>query len=259
MKLHYQIVGAGEPLVIIHGLFGSSDNWRSIAKQLENFAQVITIDLRNHGKSPHNSQQNYSLMVKDLVGLLDDLNIGKTNIIGHSIGGKVAMEFASSHPERLNKLVVVDISPRQYDEDPSHIEIFKALIPLELSRYSKRSEVDKTISVLLPDKSVRQFLLMNISTENGNLVWRINLQGLYDNYAYFSATVVGQKNIENKTCFIRGGRSSYIQTGDQELISTCFSQVEIHTIEQAGHWVHAEAPQPFLAKVIDFFDYEKPE
>jgi len=160
MKLHYQITGAGQPVVILHGLFGSLDNWRSIAKQLSRYAQVITVDLRNHGRSPHSSQQNYALMVDDLLELLDDLELDQADLIGHSIGGKVAMAFAKAHPTRLNRLVVIDISPRQYAEDSSHIAIFKALLALDLTLYSTRSEVDEVISSILPDKAVRQFLLI---------------------------------------------------------------------------------------------------
>ncbi|MBL1321074.1 MAG: alpha/beta fold hydrolase [Methylophaga sp.] len=256
MKLHYQITGTGQALVIIHGLFGSSDNWRGLAKQLANHAQVITVDLRNHGKSPHSSQQNYDLMVEDLVELFDDLNLNKADIIGHSIGGKVAMAFAAAYPERLNKLVVVDISPREYAGDSSHIVIFEALLAVDLSLYSKRSEVNEVLSELLPDKSVRQFLLMNISQENGRLIWRINLQALYNNYANFGAAVGEQMKVGNVTCFIRGGRSGYIQANDELLIAKQFPRSEIFTIEQAGHWVHSEAPQQFLSKVNNFLNYD---
>ncbi|PHS24820.1 MAG: alpha/beta hydrolase [Methylophaga sp.] len=256
MKLHYQITGTGQALVIVHGLFGSSDNWRGIAKQLADYAQVITVDLRNHGRSAHSTQQTYPLMVDDLVGLFDELDIDTANIIGHSIGGKVAMAFAAAYPERLNKLAVVDISPREYAGDSSHIAIFEALLAVDLSLYSKRSEVNEALSELLPDKAVRQFLLMNISQQNGHLIWRINLQALYSNYVHFGAAVGEQTKVDNSTCFIRGGRSRYIQADDEVLIAKQFPRSEIFTIEQAGHWVHAEAPQPFLRKVMAFFNFE---
>jgi pimeloyl-ACP methyl ester carboxylesterase len=256
MKLHCQVIGSGQPLVILHGLFGSSDNWRGIAKQLAEYAQIITVDLRNHGKSPHSSQQNYDLMVEDLVELVDDLNLNKANIIGHSIGGKVAMAFTAAHSERVNKLVVVDISPREYAGDASHIAIFEALLAVDLSRYARRSEVNELLSELLPDKAIRQFLLMNLSQESGHLIWRINLQALYDNYVHFGAAVGEQIKVDNITCFIRGGRSHYIQLDDERLIKKQFSRSEIFTIEQAGHWVHSEAPQQFINKVNNFFNYD---
>ncbi|MFW5425990.1 MAG: alpha/beta fold hydrolase [Methylophagaceae bacterium] len=254
MKLHHQITGSGRPLVILHGLFGSSDNWRGMAKQLAEYAQVITVDLRNHGKSPHSAQQNYDLMVKDLVELFDDLNIDKANIIGHSVGGKVAMAFTAAYSERVNKLVVVDISPRQYSDD--HSVIFNAIMAVDLSLYSKRSDVDNVLSEVLPDKGVRQFLLMNISVDNGRLAWRINLPALFDNYQHFLDAVCENDEVNIASCFIRGGNSPYIQDSDELLISQHFMKAEIYTIEQAGHWVHAEAPQAFLNKVTTFFDYE---
>lgn len=223
MKLHYQIAGSGQALVIIHGLFGSSDNWRGVAKQLSQYAKIITVDLRNHGLSPHSTRQSYALMVEDIIELFDDLAIDKAHIIGHSIGGKVAMAFAATYPERLNKLVVVDISPREYaGDDSSHIAIFEALLAVDLSLYSRRSEVNEALSELLPDKAVRQFLLMNISQENGRLIWRINLKALYSNYVHFGAAVVESAQVDNMACFIRGGRSRYIQADDEVLIAKQF-------------------------------------
>jgi len=255
MKLHYQSVGTGQPLVIMHGLFGSSDNWRAIAKQLAPYARVITVDLRNHGRSPHSSQQDYPLMVGDLLELMNDLNIDEINLMGHSIGGKVAMQFATMHPEHLNSLVVVDISPKQYDTDKEHITIFNALLALDLSAYSKRSEVDEALSTEIQDKTVRQFLLKNIVTDKGELHWQINLQALYDNYANFGAEISMQKTVSNKSCFIRGARSNYIQKSDEVIIANSFLNSEIITIEGAGHWVHAEAPQQFLATIMESLNY----
>lgn len=254
MKLHHQVIGSGKPLVILHGLFSSSVNWRSMAKQLAQYAQVITLDLRNHGNSPHSLQQNYPLMAGDLMELLDDLNLDKVNIIGHSVGGKVAMAFTESYPERVDKLVVVDISPRQYIDDDR--VIFNEIMAVDLSLYTRRSEVDEALSSVLSDKAVRQFLIMNISSANGQLSWRINLQALHDNYSHFLAAVVEQDNVDVASCFIRGGTSSYIQDKDELLIYQHFTQVEIYTIEQAGHWVHIDAPQQFLTKIKEFFDYD---
>ena len=254
MKLHYQITGSGQALIILHGLFGSSDNWRGLAKQLAEYAQVITVDLRNHGKSPHHPQQTYEVMVEDLIELFDELKLQKANIIGHSMGGKVAMAFAAAHAEHLNKLMVVDISPRQYSDD--HSVVFNALMAVDLSQYSKRSEVDVVLEELLPDKNVRQFLLMNIVVDNGRLSWRINLAALSDNYPNLLDAVCEHDEVNIEACFIRGGNSHYIQDDDDVVISQHFTQVEIHTIEQAGHWVHAQAPQQFREKVIAFFDYE---
>ncbi len=254
MKLHYQIVGSGQPLVILHGLFGSSDNWRGLAKQLAEQVQVITLDLRNHGYSPHSTDQNYQLMADDLAELLDDLSLRKVDIIGHSVGGKVAMAFAQRHQSRVNKLMVVDIAPRQYESD--HNKIFEALLAVDLSLYSKRSEVDKALSQALPDRAVRLFLLMNLELTGDNLTWRINLPALFENSPQLLEPVCLDGKITVPSCFIRGGRSLYVQDDDKVLIRTIFPNSEICTIEQAGHWVHAEAPQQFLAKVTKFFNYD---
>ncbi len=254
MKLHYQIFGSGQPLVILHGLFGSADNWRGLAKQLAIVAQVITVDLRNHGRSPHSAKQTYELMADDLAELVEELNLRSIDLIGHSIGGKVAMAFSQHHPELLRKLVVVDIAPRSYADE--HSSIFKSLLGLDLSLYSTRNDVDKALSVSLPIKAVRQFLLMNLAVDNAQLNWRINLPALYDAYPQLlSAVCEGQQN-SVPSCFIRGGLSNYIQVQDITLIQTSFPNSEIVTIEHAGHWVHAEAPEAFLNTIIEFFNYD---
>jgi len=252
MKLHYQSTGIGKPLVILHGLFGSSDNWRSIVKVLVNTRQVITVDLRNHGQSPHSTEQSYPLMVEDLFELLDDLDLDKVDLIGHSVGGKVAMAFSQTYPDRINKLIVVDIAPRQYQ--PEHTAIFKALLALDLSLYTQRSDLDQALALSLPDKAVRQFLLMNLNNQNQQLHWQINLPTLFDNYQALLAAVCQTGRVEVSTCFVRGGRSHYINADDEDLIKRVFPNSSIVTIEQAGHWVHAETPQAFLTITSEFLD-----
>ncbi|MDH5357300.1 MAG: alpha/beta fold hydrolase [Gammaproteobacteria bacterium] len=254
MKLHYQMVGSGQALVIIHGLFGSSDNWRALAKQLAHYAKVITVDLRNHGRSPHSPEQNYQLMSDDLAELLDDLNLDMVDIIGHSLGGKVAMAFSQRYPQRVRKLMVVDVSPRQYQDE--HSNIFNALLGVNLSRFSRRNEVDEALKLSIPDKTVRQFLLMNLDVNGEQLNWRINLQALFAIYPQLLEPVCQNTEIKIDSCFIRGGRSGYVGDDDVTLISTIFPNAEIVTIEQAGHWVHAEEPQLFIDKVKQFFNYD---
>lgn len=254
MKLYYQTIGTGQPLVILHGLFGSSDNWRGIAQILATQAQVITVDLRNHGRSPHSSKQTYALMVEDLAELFERLKLDKVDIIGHSMGGKVAMAFSSHYPQWLRKLVVVDIAPRQYQDE--HSAIFRTLLALDLSLYTSRNEVDQALKIALPNKAVRQFLLMNLTLNDEHLSWRINLQALYDSYPQLLEAVCEDERIMIPSCFIRGGQSDYIRYEDEDLIRTCFPYAELATIEQAGHWVHAEAPQQFLTKITEYLDYD---
>ncbi|MDO7596453.1 MAG: alpha/beta fold hydrolase [Pseudomonadota bacterium] len=254
MKLYYQTIGTGQPLIILHGLFGSSDNWQAVAKQLATHAQVITVDLRNHGRSPHSSQQTYALMVEDLAELFELLKLDKADIIGHSMGGKLAMSFSLHYPQRLRKLVVVDIAPKQYHDE--HSAIFRALLALDLSLYTSRNEVNDALKTALPNKAVRQFLLMNLALNGAQLSWRINLQALYDNYSQLLAAVCEDETIMIPSCFIRGGQSDYVGDEDIDLIRTCFPYAELATIEQAGHWVHAEAPQQLLTKITEFLDYD---
>jgi len=254
MKLHHQITGSGQPIVILHGLFGSLDNWRGLVKQLMTHAQVISVDLRNHGRSPHSAEQTYQLMANDLAELLDELALEKVDLIGHSVGGKVAMEFSKHYPQRLRKLVVVDIAPRSYDDE--HSNIFKSLLAIKLSQYTSRSEVDRALQASIDNKAVRQFLLMNLAVENEQLIWRINLHALFNNYPKLLQSVCEDNVINIMTCFIRGGRSMYIKQSDRALMESIFPNSELFTIESAGHWVHAEAPDAFLAKIIEFFDYD---
>ncbi len=254
MKLHYNITGSGPALIILHGLFGSSTNWRAVANVLSNHAQVITIDLRNHGQSPHSDEQTYPLMADDLAELMIDLSLKSVDIIGHSIGGKVAMTFAEMFPKKVRKLMVVDIAPRQYQ--PSHRSIFDALLNIDLSQYTTRREVDAALAEKLPMKAVRQFLLMNLAVSEQGLSWQINLQALSDNYLHLLEAVCQVGNISVPSCFIRGGQSDYIQQMDHDEITAIFNHVVIETIDDAGHWVHAESPQEFTKKAMHFFNYD---
>ena len=253
MKLNYQTFGTGRPLIILHGLFGSSDNWRNIAKQMAEKALIIAVDLRNHGRSPHSVEQTYALMADDLFELLNDLNLDKVDMIGHSMGGKVAMAFSQYYPQRLNKLVVVDIAPRAYMD--GHSEIFRSLLAIDLSLYATRNEVDDVLKKTLTDKAVRLFLLMNLELRNGQLCWRINLQGLNDTYPHMLKAVCEDEMIMLPICFIRGELSTYIIDEDEDLIRAIYPYSEIYTIEQAGHWLHADKPQQFLTKISEFFEY----
>jgi len=254
MKLNYQTQGSGQPLVILHGLFGSSDNWRSIAKQLADYAQVITVDLRNHGHSPHSTEQNYELMADDLLELIDELQLDNVDIMGHSVGGKVAMAFSQRYSSYCRKLIIVDIAPKHYEDE--HNAIFKALLSLDLTLYNKRSDVDSELAKVIKDKAIRQFLLMNLGIENHVLSWRINLQSIFNNYVNLLKPVCDGCTITLPVCFIKGSRSSYILKDDELLIKSLYPNAEVYTIEQAGHWVHAEAPQAFLTKVLEFLSYD---
>lgn len=247
MQLHYQTAGEGQPLVLIHGLFGSADNWGNITKHFAQHFQVISIDLRNHGRSPHSELQSYTEMADDLLELCDTLGLQQICLLGHSLGGKVAMQFATHYPERVSKLIVVDMGMRAYADE--HTQLMDAMQAVDLSQMQSRSEVDKALSQSIPNLMVRQFLLTNLVKEGGQLQWRINLPALKANYATLISAVSVQ--FEKSSLFIRGESSDYVQESDVADIKQCFPKAQIISLP-ANHWVHAEQPQLFIQTVEKF-------
>lgn len=250
MKLHYQESGSGLPLLIIHGLFGSADNWRSMAKYFSKFYRVISVDLRNHGRSPHSGKQSFDLMAQDLVELCDDLQLDKVNVLGHSLGGKVTMRFAELQPERIHKLVIVDISPRQYFSQ--HTPLMDAMMALDMTTMTSRKDVDEALAADVVDPAVRQFLLMNLNSDENGWSWRINLPALKANYQALMAPVCEQAMLTMPSLFVYGGQSEYVTEEDRILIQQHFTQPTFEVIDKAGHWVHAERPQQFKQVVEEY-------
>lgn len=250
MKLHYQESGEGIPLIIIHGLFGSADNWRSMAKYFSRFYRVVSVDLRNHGRSPHSDEQNFTIMAGDIHQLCEDLRLDQVNILGHSLGGKVAMKFAAMYPDMVAKLVVVDIAPRQYFS--AHTPLMDAMLALNLSQFTRRTEVDDALAESVPDKAVRQFLLMNLVSERENFQWRINLPALKANYPELMAAISEDKTFSMPSLFVYGELSDYVTEQDRQQISRQFTEAKFSGIEKAGHWVQAERPQQFKKVVEEF-------
>jgi len=249
MQLHYQSIGNGTPLIFIHGLFGSGDNWRSIAKHLASDYQVISLDLRNHGRSPHVAHQDYAAMAEDLLALFDQLNLAHAHIVGHSLGGKVAMRFATEHPARVNKLVVVDMSTRAYADEHTHL--IDAMLAVDLSEHASRQSVDAALKPRIPNDMVRQFLLMNVARSDAGLAWRINLPALKENYPNLQAAVCQDAVYDAPCLVIHGENSDYVQAADKALITQCFEHAEFVSLP-TGHWVHAEAPQAFTDTLATF-------
>jgi esterase len=247
MQLHHQILGQGQPLVLVHGLFGSADNWGSIARHFAQHFQVISIDLRNHGRSPHSGSQTYADMADDLLELCAALGLEQIYLLGHSLGGKVAMQFAAQYPERVNKLIVVDMSPRAYADEHTHL--MDAMLALDLSQLQSRSEVDKALSQTIPNLMVRQFLLTNLVKAAEQLRWRINLPALKANYAKYIAPI--SVYFEKPSLFIRGERSHYVNESDVAEIQSQFPGSEIVSLP-TDHWVHAEQPELFIKAVEHF-------
>jgi esterase len=251
MRLHFQANGEGFPLILLHGFLGSLDNWRAVSKRLGSRYKVYSLDLRNHGFSPHSDIMNYAVMAQDVGEFMTDRGLSSAFLLGHSMGGKVAMQFATDLPNRVEKLIVVDIAPKSYE--PSHRPILSALLSLDLKAYPSFGEVDTALAAAVPEVAVRQFLLKNLTRgKDGQLSWRSHLEAIARNYDELSKAISPQRKYAHPACFIRGGRSNYIQEGDVSIIKEAFPQAEIKTIVNAGHWVHADAPEEFVKTVIDF-------
>jgi esterase len=251
MQLHFERSGTGPPLIILHGLFGSLDNWRTLGKTFSQSFTVFAIDQRNHGRSPHSSVLTYQAMAEDVKQFLQQHNLSSAHLLGHSMGGKTAMQFAVTYPDRVNKLVVVDIAPKAYP--PGHDDIFAALYALDVKTLRSRQEADAQLAQTIPESAVRQFLLKNLERDpSGSFRWRINLDGIYNNYAAILQGIESYHQFDKPTLFIRGGHSQYIRDEDIPAINNLFPQAQTITVPHVGHWVHAEAPQAFGKIVLDF-------
>lgn len=247
MHLHTQCQGEGPPLVLLHGLFGSADNWGSIARHFSQDHQVISVDLRNHGRSPHADTQTYADMAEDVRETLDAMGIEQASVLGHSLGGKVAMQFASQYPSRVHKLIVVDMAMRAYTD--AHTHLIAAMQAVDVRHMASRSAVDKALAAAIPDGLVRQFLLTNLVKVNDHLQWRLNLTGILDNYSCLQSAI--EVNFQGPCLFIRGERSDYMSPADMAQIAQHFSLVKFASLP-TDHWVHAEQPQHFIQVLEDF-------
>ncbi len=253
MKLHFRTLGEGKPLIILHGLFGSSDNWQTIGKIFSEKFKVYFVDLRNHGNSPHSDQFDYDVLDKDLIELMDDEGLEKAHVLGHSLGGKVGMHLAIRFPERVDQLVVIDIAPKYYP--PHHQDVFKAFRAVDLNSIKSRKEAsDQMEKVPLPF-GVRQFILKNLTRNgDGSFYWRPNIDVLEKVNDKIGGGF-GKKGVfENPTLFIAGSESDYILAEDHEKINRLFPQANISTVLEAGHWVHADKPEELRNMVLEFLD-----
>lgn len=251
MQLHFETYGHGPPLIILHGLFGSLENWHSISRNLATDFQVLAADQRNHGRSPHATQISYRLMAEDLKELLAAEHLDAVNLLGHSMGGKTAMVFSLSHLELVEKLIIVDMAPRRYP--PHHRQILNALSSLDLRSFKSRAEMESQLAPAIPDLAVRQFLLKNVKRDQaGTFYWQMNLAAIEANYDRLSEEISSSRSFEKPTLFIRGEHSDYIRDEDMNLIRKLFARAELCEIAGAGHWVHAEKPEAFLRKVREF-------
>jgi len=251
MQLFSNILGEGpQILIIMHGLFGMSDNWQSLGKKWSAHFQVHMLDMRNHGRSPHAEEFSYEAMADDLLGYLDEHNIESAHILGHSMGGKVAMLFAVLNPSRCLSLIVADIAPKAYP--PHHQDVIEALENLNLGHISSRGEANEQFGPKL-ELGVRQFLLKSLYwREKGSLDWRFNLSVIAREIQKVGEALAPNAYYDAPTLFLRGGDSWYIKDEDMDEIEMHFPQAELITIPNAGHWLHAQQPQLFFEEVSEF-------
>jgi len=251
MRLYHKSRGDGKTLIILHGLFGSSDNWQSIARKLAKQFRVITVDQRNHGRSFHHQRFDYDVMAEDLEQLYHHLGLEEAVLAGHSMGGKTAMKFALKNPDLVSRLVVVDIGPKYY---PVHHDVITdALCTLEINDTDSREDLDNKLSRDIPNPAVRQFLLKNLERDESNrLKWRINLPVIKKNLEKVGEEIKSSRPFTGPALFIAGALSNYIQPEDEPGIRALFPKANIAYLKNAGHWIHADAPEQFIELLSTF-------
>ena len=254
IQLNYKSFGQGFPLIIIHGLFGTLDNWQTLAKLFAEKYSVFILDLRNHGRSPHvDGLFNYSILAEDIKDFMEQNWIYKAHLLGHSMGGKTAMQFALNYPDMVDKLVVVDIAPKSYKG--GHEKILNALNSLDLTTLTDRKFAEAHLLNLLHDNSTVQFLLKNLSRKKeGGFEWKMNLSNLIENYEHILDNIIIENHFDQPTLFIKGGKSDYILDKDLNYIQSIFTHSKLIEIKEAGHWVHSVQPQELYNIVNDFLN-----
>lgn len=251
MKLNYKTFGEGKPLIILHGLFGSLDNWLTLGKEFAEFRKVYLVDQRNHGQSPHSDEFSYEAMAADLDEFIQEHDIHDAAILGHSMGGKTAMTYAVSYSGDWDRIIVVDIAPKYY---PVHHQgIIDALRKLEIGSMKTRGEAEDALSADLKDEGQRMFLLKNLRrNKEGGFSWKMNLDAIEENIEDIGQGLEERRSTEKPALFIRGEKSHYVNDKDFILINQHFPNARIETIKGAGHWVHAEKPEALFEMVRDF-------
>jgi esterase len=256
MELNFKMYGnpLNEELLILHGLFGTLDNWQTVAKVLSEHFCVYTLDMRNHGRSAHTDLFNYELMAADVVQFIDEKGLRQPHIIGHSMGGKVAMTLAVNYPDYLYKMVVVDIAPKVYKAH--HQEVFKAMFAIPVDTLPSRAEAEIILNRHDLDWATKQFILKNlsISKETSRYEWRVNLNSIYQHYTEILSHNLQNKSYKGEVLFIKGELSNYINVEELELYRQFFPRAELQTIADAGHWIHADKPNEFLKICLDWLN-----
>jgi esterase len=251
MKLSYIEQGQGPAVILMHGMFGSLSNLGNLARDLIGQYRVISVDLRNHGDSPHEDAMSIPLMADDIVELMDDLGLAQSHLVGHSLGGKLGMHVALHHPDRVSSLLVADIAPVNYPQ--SNNNVVEALSILDTQAIASRRDADQAISALIADKVTRGFILKNLQRDNdGGFSLKLNVKSIVANYSNSLVDAPSGEPFSGPTLFIKGETSAYIQEKHRPLIAQLFPASEVQVILGAGHWLHAEKPEEFNRLVIEF-------
>lgn len=251
-ELHFAAAGSGAPLLILHGLFGSGKNWHSLMRRFAQDFEVYSVDLRNHGQSFHSSEMNYQLMADDVARLIDRLGLGDCRILGHSMGGKVAMTLAIRNPGLLSRMVVADIAPVAYRHDFD--DVIDPILALDLDEFESRAQIDAALRVHIVEESLRAFLLSNLLRDGDSWAWRVNWLAIREQMA----AITGFDPLPEDwvtalpTQFIRGANSDYVDAQGLDVIERHFSDFRVDTIDGAGHWLHAEQPAEFARLTLEF-------
>ncbi len=257
MKLFYRQFGEGQPVIIMHGIYGISDNWVTIGRRLAEKFDVYIPDQRNHGQSPHSDTFNYYALIDDLFEFMEDHQIVNPILIGHSMGGKVAMNFALENPSKVDKLIVVDISTREYPARQEHMEIIHAMLSVDFNEVTSRTDVEEIITKSIRSDRVRLFIMKNLyRIGKSRLGWRMNVSSIYDNMENVFVGIESPYTFDHPVLFVKGGNSDYILEADKEPIQQKFSNAQFTTIEGASHWVHADKPDELCAAFSSFLDKE---
>lgn len=251
MHLHFEKSGQGAPLVMMHGLFGSLENLGAIVRLLEPHFTLYRLDLRNHGRSPHADSMSFDDMAGDLIEFMAAQGLDKAHVFGHSLGGKVAMAAACKEPQRFDKLVVADIAPVTYP--PHHNAILDGLAQLKVDTIRSRREADEQMAPFVEELGVRQFILKSLARqEDGSFRWRLNVPVILKDYDNLRRSVCDNCSCAGPTLFLRGSESNYITEQNHDEIQAKFPNSHIVTIQDAGHWLHAEQPKAVASSVLDF-------
>ena len=257
MDLFFREFGSGRPVIILHGLFGQSDNWVTLGRRLAEQFHVFIPDQRNHGQSPHAPVHSFPAMAEDLARFIEQHHIIDTILIGHSMGGKVAMLYTLENPDKVQKLVIVDISQRRYPERSIHTQVLSQMLSLDLDTFSTRSEIEKLLTERIPDARIRMFMMKNLYYQaHGKLKWRLNLDVINQSMDLLFDGISATGKFEGPTLFVRGGKSDYILDEDLPMIISLFPNALVKTISGATHWVHADAPEELCSLLSGFLEKE---